>query len=80
MDELVAIVVQKTGISQDDAQKVVQAIIDVLKSRLPAPIAAELGNYVSGGSGGVVSSLESEAGGLLKSELGSELGGMLGKL
>ncbi|HEX4086852.1 MAG TPA: hypothetical protein VHY22_18200 [Chthoniobacteraceae bacterium] len=76
MDELVAIVVQKTGISQDDAQKVVQAILDVLKSRLPGPVAAELGNYLSGGNAGVVSTLESDAGGFLKSELGGVLGNL----
>jgi hypothetical protein len=76
MDELINLVVQRTGISQDDAQKAVQVIIDALKSRLPAPIAAELDTFLSGGISGGVNALEGEAGNLLK----SEIGGFLGKL
>lgn len=76
MDELVNLIVQKTGISQDDAQKAVQVVVNTLKSRLPGPIAAELDSYLTGGSGGAVNALEAEAGTLLK----GELGGLLGKL
>jgi len=76
MDELVSLIVQKTGISQDDAQKAVQVIIGALKTRLPAPIAAELDTLLASGSGGVTNALEAEAGTMLK----SELGGFLGKL
>jgi len=36
MDELVSLVVQKTGISQEDAQKAVQAIVSFLKTSSPA--------------------------------------------
>ena len=74
MDELVNLVVQRTGISQDDAQKAVQVIIDTLKSRLPAPIAAQVDTLLTAGAGGGVNALEAEAGNLLKSEFGSILG------
>ena len=76
MDELISLVVQKTGISQDDAQKAVQVVIDTLKSRLPGPVAAEVDAFVTGGASGGVNALEAEAGTFLK----GELGGMLGKL
>jgi uncharacterized protein (DUF2267 family) len=76
MNELIDLVVQKTGISQDDAQKAVQVVVDALKSKLPAPIAAQVDTFLSGGVSGGVNTLEAEAGNILK----SELGGMLGKL
>jgi hypothetical protein len=76
MDELINLVVQRTGISQDDAQKAVQAVVDVLKSKLPGPIAAELDTFLTSGASGGVNALEAEAGNMLK----GELGGLLGKL
>jgi hypothetical protein len=76
MDELVTLLVQKTGISQDDAQKVAQVVIDFLKTKLPAPIASQLDTFLAPGAAGGVNALEAEAGNLLK----SELGGLLGKL
>jgi hypothetical protein len=79
MDELVTLIVQKTGISQEDAQKAVQVMAGMLKSRLPAPIAGEIDNLLgsgAGGGGGLESALESEAGSFAK----SELSGLLGKL
>jgi len=42
MDELVNLVVKKTGISQDDARKAVEVIVSALKSKLPGPIASHL--------------------------------------
>jgi nucleoid DNA-binding protein len=55
MDELVNLVVQKTGISQDDARKAVEVIVNTLKSKLPGPIAGHLDSFLSGGaSGGMV--------------------------
>jgi uncharacterized protein (DUF2267 family) len=74
MDEIINLVVQKTGISQDDAQKAVQVVIDSLKSKLPAPIAAQVDSFLSGGVSGGVNALEAEAGNILKSEIGGFLG------
>jgi hypothetical protein len=49
MDELIRLVTQKTGISQDQAQKAVTTVIGFLKEKLPAPIAAQLDGVIGGG-------------------------------
>jgi hypothetical protein len=76
MDEIVNLVVQRTGISQDDAQKAVQVVIDSLKSKLPAPMAAEVDTFLSSGVSGGVNAIESEVGTAIE----GEIGGFLGKL
>lgn len=75
MDELVDAVVQKTGLSQEDAQKAVQAVIDMLKSKLPSPIAGHLDSFLSGGSSGELNTLKGEAENLIKGKLGGIFGG-----
>jgi hypothetical protein len=75
VDELINLVVQKTGISQDDARKAVEVIVNALKSKLPAPLASHLDSFISGGTGGGVSALENEAGEMLKGKLGGLFGG-----
>jgi hypothetical protein len=75
MDELVNAVAQKTGMSREDAQKAVQAVVDFLKSRLPAPIAEHLDSFLSGGAGGGLNTLEAEAENLIKGKLGGLFGG-----
>ena len=69
MNELVNIVVQKTGLSQEQAQQAVTAVIDAIKSRLPAPMASHLDSLIAGGSGGL-GGLESAAGDMLKGVFG----------
>jgi hypothetical protein len=75
MDELINLVVQRTGISQEDARKAVEVVIDTLKSKLPAPFASHLDSFLSGGVSGGVGTLAEEAGELLKGELGGMFGG-----
>ena len=75
MEELINAVVQKTGMSQEDARKAVEAMVGVLKSKLPAPIASHLDAFLSGGAGDGMNALGSEAGSLLKGALGNFLGG-----
>jgi hypothetical protein len=70
MNELINIIVQKTGISQENAQKAVQVTVDFLKSKLPAPIAAQVDSFLSGGTG-----LTEQAGGFLKGKFSGELAG-----
>lgn len=70
MNELVQMVTQKTGISQDKAQQAVEVIINHLKSRLPGPIASHLDQFTGGGSSS--SNLESEAANKLGSMFGGE--------
>ena len=40
-------IVQKTGISEENAQKAVQVMLGFLKTKLPAPIAAQVDSFLS---------------------------------
>lgn len=42
MNELVNLIVKKTGIPEATAQKVVGVVMDYLKKKLPAPVAAQI--------------------------------------
>jgi hypothetical protein len=73
MDELVNLVTQKAGISQDQAQKAVTAVMGFLKERLPAPLAGELDKFAGGGGasgaggmGGMAKEAESVLGQFMK--------------
>ena len=46
MKELINTIVQKTGISQEDAQKAVQVMLGFLKTKLPAPLAGQLDSFL----------------------------------
>lgn len=74
MDELINLVVQKTGISQDDARKAVEVIVSTLKSKLPGPIASHVDEFIAGGASGGMNALAGEATEMLKGKLGSFLG------
>jgi uncharacterized protein (DUF2267 family) len=71
MNELVTLVAQRTGMSQEDAQKAVATVLDFLKQKLPPPIASHIDSFLAGG----MSSLGAEAGGLLKGAVGEIFGG-----
>ncbi len=47
MKELINMIVQKTGISQENAQKSVQMTLGFLKTKLPTPIASQLDSFLS---------------------------------
>jgi uncharacterized protein (DUF2267 family) len=49
MDELVKLIVKKTGISEDQAKQAIGVVVDFLKQRLPAPIAAQVDGVLKGG-------------------------------
>jgi hypothetical protein len=49
MDELVKLVVEKTGISEDMARTAVETVIGFLKEKLPAPIAGQIDAVLEGG-------------------------------
>lgn len=68
MDELIKQVVSKTGISEDQARTAVTTVLGFVKDKLPAPIASQIDNAMtgeSGGVGGTLGDLASKAGGLL---------------
>ena len=48
MDELVKLVVEKTGLSEEIARTAVNTVIAYLKGRLPAPIAGQIDGILSG--------------------------------
>jgi hypothetical protein len=77
MEELVQLVSQKTGLSAEHARTAVTTVVGFLKSKLPAPIAAQLDGVISGGSGGLgnmMGSLGGQAGDIAKG-----IGDMFGK-
>lgn len=42
MEELVNLVVEKTGLPKQTAQTVVALVVDFIKKKLPAPVAAQV--------------------------------------
>jgi len=48
MDELVALVMKKTGLPKETAQMAVKTVIDFLKKQLPAPVGASIDGFLSG--------------------------------
>jgi len=42
MDELVELVMEKTGLPEDQAKQAVETVIDFIKERLPDPIAGQV--------------------------------------
>ena len=67
MEELIKMVSQKTGLSDDLAKLAVDTVVGFLKDKLPAPVAGQIDGLLGGGLAG-------KAGGLTKS-----LGGLLGR-
>ncbi len=68
MDEVVKLVSQKTGLSQEMSKVAVETVINYLKQQLPAPLAGQVDNILAGG--GSLGNLDDLAGGL---------GGLFGK-
>jgi uncharacterized protein (DUF2267 family) len=69
MDEIINQVAQRTGLAPDKARTAVDTVIGFLKTRLPAPIASQLDNTLSG-SGGTAEMAEAAKG--LGSRFGSK--------
>lgn len=51
--ELIRMVADKTGISEDKARMAAETVVGYLKNKLPAPVSSQLDNVVSGGGGGL---------------------------
>ncbi len=62
MDELVKLVSQKTGISEDQARMAAQTVVNFLKEKLPAPIAAQIDTVIN--NPGLAQGLSQGLGGL----------------
>lgn len=63
MDELIELVAQKTGISEEQARSAVETVLGFLKDKLPAPIAGQIESLL--GEGGSSGGLAQGLGGLL---------------
>lgn len=72
MNQLVALVASKTGISEDKAATAVTTVLSFLKDRLPAPVAGQVENLLAQNSFETGENREGE-GGLLQS-LGKKVG------
>jgi hypothetical protein len=46
-EQVINLIVKKTGISQENAQKAVLVVFDFLKTKLPAPIASQLDSFLN---------------------------------
>lgn len=76
MEELAKLVSQKTGLGHDQALAAVKVVIDFIKSKLPAPIAAEVDAVLK--NQGVLNAAESAlADGKID---GNDVSGLLGGL
>lgn len=81
MNELVQLVQQKTGLSQDMAEKVVNTVVGFLKTKLPEPMCSGLDSLLGGAGTEAASGAANEGGGIMaKAEsMMAGLGGVLGK-
>ena len=52
LDELVAFVAQKTGLSEEQARSAAETVLGFLKSKLPEPLACQIDGLISGEGGG----------------------------
>jgi len=69
-EQLTNLIVKRTGITQEQAQKTALVVFDFLKTKLPAPIASELEFFFTGGT-----PITEQTGGFLKSKVGPVLAG-----
>lgn len=51
MDELVALIVEKTGLPEETATQVIGIVLEFIKEKLPDPIAGSLDNFLEGDGG-----------------------------
>ncbi|MEN6483138.1 MAG: DUF2267 domain-containing protein [Anaerolineaceae bacterium] len=61
MNDLIKLVAQKTGLSEEMAKVAVETVVGFLKDKLPPPIAKQIDSVLSGNSADLLSGL----GGLL---------------
>lgn len=64
MDELIKSVTAKAGVSEEQAKKAVQSVVEFLKAKFPA-IGGQLESLMQGGGGGL-------------GDIAGKIGGMLG--
>jgi hypothetical protein len=73
MNELIAQLTQRVGLSPEQARLAADTVLGFVKSRLPAPLASQLDQIIGSGATGATGSAEG-LGGIAK-----EIGGMFGR-
>ena len=73
MDKLLELVQEKAGISADQAKKAIDAVMDFMKDKLPAPISSQIEKFMGGDDEGG----DDEGGGMLGG-ITDKLGGLMG--
>ena len=73
MDQLIAMITEKTSLSADKAEEVVGMVIGFVKDKLPGPIASQLDGLMGGGGGA-----DAGEGGGMMDNVKKGLGGLLG--
>ena len=78
MEELVALVSKKTGLSKEQSTAAVKVVLDFIKKKLPAPVAAEVDAVLSGSGelGAVAKALDD--GKIDGNDVANLLGGFMG--
>lgn len=51
MEQVIQLIQERTGISQEQARTAAETVIGFLKDRLPAPIAGQIDSVIAGGGG-----------------------------
>lgn len=64
--ELIKMVSQKTGLSEDKARSAAETVLNYVKEKLPQPVASQVDNVVNKGGGGM-------------GDVAGKVGGMFGK-
>ncbi len=62
-EQVINLIVKRTGITQEHAEKAVLVVFDFLKTKLPAPIASQLEPFLTGGP---ANATNQQAGGFVK--------------
>ncbi len=47
MDEIYNLVAEKTGLSKAQSKEVVDLVINIIKEKLPGPVASEIDNFIA---------------------------------
>src|SRR5580704_2548765 len=60
LDQLIASVSQKTGMSADKAHQAVDSVVSQIKAKLPAPVAAHIDELLAGNYTGTLADVEAK--------------------
>ena len=80
MQELINLVAKKTGLSKEMSKMAVDVVLDFIKKKLPAPIAAQVDGLLGGQGAGALGALSGamDDGKLDAGDAVNLLGGLLG--